>query len=102
MAFLRELQAMPSGVARRAELLAFEGRAAAAEEALLSGRLLWGAVELNLRLFNWERALALAEQDSTDRMVAAVLWHRCVALAFASCALCSGTDQGGLVTRLRF
>jgi hypothetical protein len=77
VAYLRELQAIPSPNARRAELLAFEGKTVAAEEVLLGNRMLWAAVELNLRLFNWERALALADQSGDDRMVSAVMWHRC-------------------------
>jgi hypothetical protein len=90
--YLRELQAIPSPNARRAELLVFEGKTAAAEEVLLSNRMLWAAAELNLRLFNWERALAVAEQSGDDRMVSAVLWHRCapsVQLAATDCPYCS-------------
>jgi hypothetical protein len=77
--YLRDLQAMPSAAARRGQLLLFQGRHAMAEEALLSARLAWAAVELNLGLFNWQRALALAQQAGEARLVDAVLWHRCAA-----------------------
>ena len=55
-----------------------QGKGALAEEALLRAGLAWGAVELSLRAFAWQRALALAQQAGDERYVDAVLWHRCV------------------------
>lgn len=77
VAYLRELQALPSAAARRAQLLLMQGRPALAEEALLSARHVWGAVELSVRQFAWPRALALAQQAGDARMLEAVLWFRC-------------------------
>lgn len=57
-------------------MLLLQGKHAAAEEALVSNRLVWAAIDLNLRLFNWERALAIAEQSDDPLHVQSVLWHR--------------------------
>jgi intraflagellar transport protein 80 len=76
VAFLKGLQAIPSPNVRRAQLLLFQGKHTLAEEVLLSNRLFWCAVELNIRLFKWERALGIAEQAEDERLVDAVLWYR--------------------------
>lgn len=74
--YLRNVQAIPNHHGRRAELLLLQGKHAAAEDALVSNRLIWAAIDLNLRLFNWERALAIAEQSDDPLHVQNVLWHR--------------------------
>lgn len=76
--YLRHIQAIPNHHGRRAELLLLQGKHAAAEDALVSNRLVWAAIDLNLRLFNWERALAIAEQSDDPLHVQNVLWHRYV------------------------
>ena len=74
--YLRNIQAIPNHHGRRAELLLLQGKHAAAEEALVSNQLVWAAVALNLRLFHWESALAIAEQSEDPLYVQSVLWHR--------------------------
>ena len=71
---------MPSPHCRRAQLLLLQGKLPLAEEALLNQRLVWSAVDLHLRRFHWERALAVAQQAGDSRLVDAVLWHRCAPL----------------------
>ena len=43
----------------------------------MSNRLIWAAVDLNVRLFNWDRALGIAEQSDDPMHVQGVLWLRC-------------------------
>eukprot|EP00892_Ulva_mutabilis_P006133 jgi/Ulvmu1/3892/UM018_0113.1 len=74
--YLRNVQAIPNHHVRRAELLLLQGKHAAAEEALVSNRLVWAAIDLNMRLFSWERALAIAEQSDDPLHAQSVLWHR--------------------------
>ena len=53
-----------------------QGKHSAAEEVLVSNRLIWAAVDLNVRLFNWDRALGIAEQSDDPMHVQGVLWLR--------------------------
>ena len=57
--------------------LVLQGKHSAAEEVLVSSRLIWAAVDLNVRLFNWDRALGIAEQSGDPMHVQGVLWLRC-------------------------
>jgi hypothetical protein len=74
--YLRGMREIPNQDARRAELLLLQGKHVAAEEVLMSKRLLWAAIDLNIRLFSWERALAIAEQSDDPLHVQGVLWCR--------------------------
>lgn len=93
MVYLRNVQAIPNHHGRRAELLLLQGKHAAAEDALLSNRLVWAAIDLNLRLYNWERALSIAEQSEEALHVQNVLWHR---YAFSRAASSHTTPQYNL------
>jgi hypothetical protein len=77
---VRQLLAIPNKEARRAELLLMQGKHAAAEETLVGQHLYWAVIELNLKLFRWERALGFAEQAQDERHLKAVLGHRCAFL----------------------
>jgi intraflagellar transport protein 80 len=76
VAYLKNMDAIPNHHVKRAELLLLQGKHTAAEEILISNRLIWAAVDLNVRLFNWDRALGIAEQSDDPMHVQAVLWLR--------------------------
>lgn len=87
VAYLRETRALPSAAARRARLLLLQGQPAAAEDALLAAQLPWPAVQLHVARHAWPRALAVAQRSGDERLVDAVLWQRCGAVAGAGCLL---------------
>merc|ERR1712054_515067 len=53
---------IPSPEGRAAELALFRRRPDEAEQILLQAQLYYRAIKLNIRLFNWERALELARR----------------------------------------
>merc|ERR1712100_839309 len=53
---------IPSAEGRAAELALFRRRPEEAESILLQAALYYRAIKVNIRLFNWERALELAER----------------------------------------
>ena len=63
--FVEKARAMPSVARRSAELRAFRREHEEAERILLGAGLVFRAVELNLRLLDWDRALALALEHRT-------------------------------------
>ena len=63
--FLRKARAAPSVARRSAELKLFRREPEEAERVLLGAGLVFRAVELNLRLMDWDRALALALEHRT-------------------------------------
>jgi intraflagellar transport protein 80 len=81
LAWVRRVAALPSEEGRAAELSVFRRRPDEAEGILLNAGLLYRAIKLNVRLFRWERALALAQQH--QRHVDTVLMHRRVHLEAA-------------------
>ena len=63
--FVEKARATPHVAARAAELFAFRREPDEAERVLLGAGLVFRAIELNLRLFDWDRALALALEHRT-------------------------------------
>ena len=63
--YLQYIKAIPSQEGRNAELCLFKKRPNDAEAILLQAALYYRAIKLNLRLFNWSRALELAVQHKT-------------------------------------
>lgn len=57
---MQSIMAIPSPEGQRAELLLYQRRPKAAEQVLVHGKLIYRAIELNIRLFNWRRALKIA------------------------------------------
>ena len=63
--FLEKARLTPNVARRAAELAAFRREPEEAERVLLGAGLVFRAIELNLRLFDWDRALALALEHRT-------------------------------------
>ncbi|XXQ38186.1 WD domain, G-beta repeat [Plasmodiophora brassicae] len=61
---IQMIKTLPSKALRDAELALFRRRPGEAEQILLGSNLLFRAIKLNLRLYNWERALQLAQNAS--------------------------------------
>ncbi|KAL0209524.1 hypothetical protein RCL1_008362 [Eukaryota sp. TZLM3-RCL] len=60
VSFLKKIRTIPNSEARKAELYLFRNKVEKAEKVLLSSGLKFRAIELNLRVHNWEKALELA------------------------------------------
>ncbi|XP_024390089.1 uncharacterized protein [Physcomitrium patens] len=66
---------LPCEEARQAELMLFRRRSEEAESILLQAGLTYRAISLNIRLFNWDRALELALSYKKTHLDT-VLWYR--------------------------
>jgi len=55
-----KIKNIPTEEGRSAELLVFQRKPKQAESVLLSAQLYYRAIKLNIKLFNWDRALELA------------------------------------------
>lgn len=53
--FIAHIKEIPSIEGRNAELFLFKGMIKEAESLLLQAGLVWRAIKLNIRLYNWER-----------------------------------------------
>mmetsp|Transcript_45447 Transcript_45447/g.72922 ORF Transcript_45447/g.72922 Transcript_45447/m.72922 type:complete len:761 (-) Transcript_45447:178-2460(-) len=80
--FINAIKKVPTEEGRSAELCLFRRRPEEAEAILLQAGLVFRAIETNLRLFNWDRALELAVQHKTH--VDTVIYFRNIYLAQAS------------------
>lgn len=69
------VKGLVSEEARQAELTLFRRRPEEAESILLQAGLIYRAISLNLRLFNWDRALELALLYKKTHLDT-VLWYR--------------------------
>jgi intraflagellar transport protein 80 len=63
--FIEKARATPNGARRAADLAAFKREPEEAERILLGAGLVFRAIELNLRLFDWDRALEIALEHKT-------------------------------------
>lgn len=72
--FIQHVMTIPSPEGRNAELALFRRRPVDAETILLQADLIYRAIDLNIRLFNWDRALDMAVKYKTH--VDTVLGHR--------------------------
>lgn len=79
--FINTIKSVPTEEGRSAELCLFRRRPEEAEAILLQAGLIFRAIEINLRLFNWDRALELAVQHKTH--VDTVIYFRNIYLAQA-------------------
>ncbi|GFH28239.1 WD_REPEATS_REGION domain-containing protein [Haematococcus lacustris] len=72
--FVLKVKMIPTEEGRNAELAMYRRRPNEAESILVQAGLTYRAIKLNIKLFRWERALALAQQykQHTDT----VLWYR--------------------------
>ena len=76
--FINSIKSVPTEEGRSAELCLFRRRPEEAEAILLQAGLIFRAIETNIRLFNWDRALELAVQHKTH--VDTVIYFRNVFL----------------------
>jgi len=60
--YILYIKDIPSSEGRAAELALFRRRPEEAEQILLQAQLYYRAIKVNIRLFNWERALELAKR----------------------------------------
>ncbi|CAK9221469.1 unnamed protein product [Sphagnum troendelagicum] len=72
--FILHVKRLPSEESQQAELALFQRQPEDAESILLQAGLTYRAIKLNLRLFNWDRALDLAIMYKTH--LDTVLWKR--------------------------
>ncbi|KAH7441540.1 hypothetical protein KP509_03G042400 [Ceratopteris richardii] len=72
--FVKHIDSQACEIVRRAEHALFTRQAKDAESILINAGLIYRAVNLNLRLFNWDRALEIAL--SHKKHVDTVLWRR--------------------------
>jgi intraflagellar transport protein 80 len=79
--FINTIKNVPTEEGRSAELCLFRRRPEEAEAILLQAGLIFRAIETNVRLFNWDRALELAVQHKTH--VDTVIYYRNIYLAQA-------------------
>ena len=63
--FINYVKLIPSEPGRNAELAMFCKRPQEAEQILLQAKLYYRAIKMNIRLFQWDRALDLAVQQKT-------------------------------------
>jgi intraflagellar transport protein 80 len=63
--YVLRIKSLPTEESRAAELLLFQRRPKQAEAVLLQAQLIYRAIKLNVKLFNWERALELALKYKT-------------------------------------
>jgi intraflagellar transport protein 80 len=63
--YIAEIKALPSAECRNAELALFSHRPQHAEAIYLQAGMVYRAIQLNIDLFNWERALQLALKHKT-------------------------------------
>uniref|UniRef100_A0A3B3I0V8 Intraflagellar transport 80 homolog (Chlamydomonas) n=1 Tax=Oryzias latipes TaxID=8090 RepID=A0A3B3I0V8_ORYLA len=72
--YISMIKEQPSKESALAHMLLFSGQVQEAESALLQAGLIYQAIQVNIDLFNWERALELAVKHKTH--VDTVLAHR--------------------------
>eukprot|EP00227_Mantoniella_beaufortii_P020105 CAMPEP_0197575096 /NCGR_PEP_ID=MMETSP1326-20131121/609_1 /TAXON_ID=1155430 /ORGANISM="Genus nov. species nov., Strain RCC2288" /LENGTH=759 /DNA_ID=CAMNT_0043137801 /DNA_START=154 /DNA_END=2433 /DNA_ORIENTATION=+ len=72
--FINTIKNIPTEEGRSAELCLFRRRPEEAEAILLQAGLVFRAIETNIKLFNWDRALELAVQHKTH--VDTVIYYR--------------------------
>jgi len=72
--FVIHIKSIPTEEGRAAELALFRRRPEEAEAILLQAGLIYRAIKMNVRIFNWDRALELAVNYRTH--VDTVLWKR--------------------------
>lgn len=72
--FVIKVKQIPTEEGRNAELALYRRRADEAESILIQAGLIYRAIKLNIKLFNWERALDLAQQYKQHTET--VLWYR--------------------------
>lgn len=72
--FVLNIKQIPTEEGRSAELCLFRRRPEEAEAILLQAGLVFRAIEMNVKLFNWDRALELAVQHKTH--VDTVIYYR--------------------------
>ncbi|XP_074403618.1 intraflagellar transport protein 80 homolog isoform X2 [Zonotrichia albicollis] len=63
--YITAIRELPSKESRLAHLLLFSGNSQEAEALLLQAGLLYQAIQININLYNWERALELAVKHRT-------------------------------------
>lgn len=63
--YMHNMKNIPSAEGRQAELALFQHRSAEAERILLQAGLIYRCIDMHTRLFNWERALAIATERKT-------------------------------------
>mmetsp|Transcript_14908 Transcript_14908/g.26771 ORF Transcript_14908/g.26771 Transcript_14908/m.26771 type:complete len:860 (+) Transcript_14908:121-2700(+) len=76
---VQQVLSLPSKQAQNAELLLFQRKPDAAEQLLLNANLIYRAIDLNIRVFRWRRALDIAlkyHKSSRISHVDTVLAHR--------------------------
>ena len=59
------MKELPSEPARNAALAVYQKKIPEAEQILLSARLYYRAIKLNIKMYKWERALEIAVQNKT-------------------------------------
>uniref|UniRef100_A0A7S2QU27 Intraflagellar transport protein 80 n=2 Tax=Chlamydomonas chlamydogama TaxID=225041 RepID=A0A7S2QU27_9CHLO len=72
--FVLKVKQIPTEEGRNAELAVYRRRPDEAEAILIQAGLVYRAIKMNIKLFNWERALDLAQQYKQH--VETVLWYR--------------------------
>lgn len=72
--FILYVKSITSADAREAELALYQRRPAEAESILLQADLIYRAIKLNIRLYRWDRALALADKYKVH--LETVLYYR--------------------------
>jgi len=72
--YILHIKNVPTEEGRSAELCLFRRRPDEAEAILLQAGLIYRAIELNMTLYNWDRALELAVSHKTH--VDTVIWRR--------------------------
>lgn len=63
--YIHSIKGIPAPEARQAELALFQHRPAEAERILLQAGLIYRCIDMNTRLFKWERALEVAKDRKT-------------------------------------
>ncbi|XP_014740018.1 PREDICTED: intraflagellar transport protein 80 homolog [Sturnus vulgaris] len=63
--YINSIKDLPSKESRLAHMLLFSGNTQEAETLLLQSGLIYQAIQINIQLFNWERALELAVKHRT-------------------------------------
>eukprot|EP00484_Ammonia_sp_Unknown_P024564 CAMPEP_0197028854 /NCGR_PEP_ID=MMETSP1384-20130603/8445_1 /TAXON_ID=29189 /ORGANISM="Ammonia sp." /LENGTH=824 /DNA_ID=CAMNT_0042457919 /DNA_START=11 /DNA_END=2485 /DNA_ORIENTATION=+ len=74
--FLRSIQSLPLQAQRDAELALYRKNSKGAENILIQNDLTYRAIELNMRLFKWKRALELALDCKTHVDTVIAMRHR--------------------------
>eukprot|EP00003_Mantamonas_plastica_P014158 TRINITY_DN2457_c0_g4_i3.p1 TRINITY_DN2457_c0_g4~~TRINITY_DN2457_c0_g4_i3.p1 ORF type:complete len:836 (+),score=299.28 TRINITY_DN2457_c0_g4_i3:177-2510(+) len=63
--FISHVNKVPSAAGKRAEMALYRGEIEEAESILLQAGLVYRAIDMNIRLYRWERALKLASDNGT-------------------------------------